>query len=189
MVTWNGIKIADKGFLINLEKRKDRLDESLKEFEKNNIVGVERFDAIRLEDEPNFLFLSCAQSHLEILKIQVKENINKVIIFEDDFFFDICYDPKKEKPNNVVDTCIKTINESEFDLLYLGVCLMSKSEEINSNLIKPDKTIQTTCYISSLEFAKYVTETFDFRNKNSLVYGEQIDTFYNVLSSKAHWKM
>ena len=50
MVTWNGIKIADKGFLINLEKRKDRLDESLKEFEKNNIVGVERFDSIRLED-------------------------------------------------------------------------------------------------------------------------------------------
>ena len=35
MVTWNGIKIADKGFLINLEERKDRLEESISELHKN----------------------------------------------------------------------------------------------------------------------------------------------------------
>jgi GR25 family glycosyltransferase involved in LPS biosynthesis len=189
MVTWNGIKIADRGFLINLEERKDRLNESLKEFEKNNIVGVERFNAVRLENEPNFLILSCAQSHLEVLKIQVKENIDRIIIFEDDFFLDVCYNLKNEKPNNVINDCINTINETEFDLLYLGVVLISKSEKYELNLIKPKKTVQTTCYISSLEFAKYVTETFDFRNETSLVYGEQIDTFYSVLSSKDHWKM
>ena len=50
MVTWNGVKIADKGFLINLEERKDRLEESLLEFNKNNIVGVERFDAVRITE-------------------------------------------------------------------------------------------------------------------------------------------
>ncbi len=44
MITWNGIKIIDKGFLINLEERKDRLEESLVEFEKNNIIGIKKHD-------------------------------------------------------------------------------------------------------------------------------------------------
>jgi hypothetical protein len=43
MVTWNNIKIADRGFLINLEERTDRFQESISHFEKNNIQGVERF--------------------------------------------------------------------------------------------------------------------------------------------------
>ena len=41
MVTWNDIKIADEGFLINLKDREDRFEQSLDEFEKNNIKGFE----------------------------------------------------------------------------------------------------------------------------------------------------
>jgi hypothetical protein len=82
MVTWNGIKIADRGFLINLEERKDRLEESLKEFDKNNIVGVERFDAIKItedSDEFGWIIRGCTHSHMEILKTQVENNFEKVI--------------------------------------------------------------------------------------------------------------
>ena len=72
MVTWNNIKIADKGFLINLEERKDRLEESLSEFNKNNIVGVDRFDAIKITENNDYgwIIRGCTHSHTDILKLK-----------------------------------------------------------------------------------------------------------------------
>ena len=89
MVTWNGIKIADKGFLINLDERKDRLEESLSEFKLNNIAGVERFDAVKIteDNDDGWIIRGCTHSHMDILKKQIENNWEKIIIFEDDFFF------------------------------------------------------------------------------------------------------
>jgi GR25 family glycosyltransferase involved in LPS biosynthesis len=188
MVTWNGIKIADKGFLINLEERKDRLEESLKEFDKNNIVGVERFDAIKItedSDEFGWTIRGCTHSHMEILKTQVKNNFEKVIIFEDDFFLDICQQEKFE----ISDDVIKKILESDFDLLFLGATLLEKSEKYNDFLIKPNKFVQATVYITSLKFANFVINHFNYLDKNSVVHGEQIDSYYSFLATKKHWRM
>jgi len=187
MVTWNGVKIADKGFLINLEERKDRLEESLLEFDKNNIVGVERFDAIKItEDSDNgWIIRGCTHSHMAILKLQVENKWEKVVIFEDDFFldFDISIN------GNTLDDMINNINIQNFDCLFLGAVLLNESECINKFLLKPNKFVQTTSYISSLKFSEFVTKHFDYLNKQSVVYSEQIDSYYSVLSSRNHWKI
>ena len=187
MVTWNGIKIADKGFLINLEERKDRLEESLLEFDKNNIVGVERFDAIKItEDNDNgWIIRGCTHSHMEILKLQVENKWEKVIIFEDDFFLDICH-TNKDFP---ITPLIENIYSSEFDCLFLGATLLGKSEFVSEFFIKPNKFVQTTSYISSLNFSEFVVKHFNYLDKTSIVYGEQIDSYYSFLSQKKHWKM
>ena len=80
MITWNGIKIADKGFLINLEERKDRLEESILEFDRNNIIGIERFEGVKItEDTENgWVIRGCTHSHMNILKMQVT-HFNKII--------------------------------------------------------------------------------------------------------------
>jgi GR25 family glycosyltransferase involved in LPS biosynthesis len=187
MVTWNGIKLADKGFLINLEERTDRLKESLDELNSNNIVGVERFDAIKIteDDDNGWIIRGCTHSHMEILKKQVENKWDKVIIFEDDFFLDICDVDNK----TMSDDMISKIYETDFDLFFLGACLLEPSEFVNDYLIKPNKFVQTTTYLTSLKFANYVVENFNYLDKELVVYGEQIDSYYSVLATKIHWLM
>lgn len=80
MVTWNDIKIADKGFLINLDERTDRLKESLSEFDKLKIVGVERYPAIKITEDSDYGWVNrgCTQSHSNIFKKQVENNWEKM---------------------------------------------------------------------------------------------------------------
>jgi GR25 family glycosyltransferase involved in LPS biosynthesis len=75
----------DKVFVINLEKRKDRLDQFTEEYKK--IIDdnkLERFDAIY---RPDHGCLGCTLSHLEVIKQAKKCGYKKIIIFEDDFQF------------------------------------------------------------------------------------------------------
>jgi GR25 family glycosyltransferase involved in LPS biosynthesis len=186
MVTWNGVKIADKGFLINLEERKDRLEDCILEFDKNNIVGVERFDAIKITEDSDdgWVIRGCTHSHMEILKKQVENKWEKVIIFEDDFFLDVCDTDIKTMSNDM----ITKIYNTDFDLFFLGACLLEPSEFINDYLIKPNKFVQTTTYLTSLKFANYVVNNFNYLDKELVTYGEQIDTYYSILSIKDHWR-
>lgn len=185
MVTWNDIKIADKAFLINLKERQDRLLESISELEKLNIRGVERFEAVKFTHDSNKgkIIRGCTQSHIDILKYQVENKLHRVIIFEDDFCLDIIGNSKFE----ISDETIINIGEIQFDLLFLGSCLIDKSLWISKNLIKPNNFVQTTCYIVGLNFAKFVVDNFNYLDEESLVYGEAIDSFYSILSSKRHW--
>jgi GR25 family glycosyltransferase involved in LPS biosynthesis len=186
MVTWNGIKIADKGFLINLKERTDRLNESLQEFDKLNIRGVEIFDAIKITEDSDYgwKIRGCTHSHYEILKYQVDNSLERVVIFEDDF----CYDVATTNTNfQMSDEIIHGINNIDSDVLFLGACLLDKAKIISDNTLKPNTFVQTTCYISNYKFAEFVVKHFNYLDKKSIVYGEQIDSFYSVLSSKQHW--
>jgi GR25 family glycosyltransferase involved in LPS biosynthesis len=187
MVTWNNIKVADKGFLINLKEREDRLNQSISELEKNNIDGVERFDAIKITEnsDEGWIIRGCTHSHMDILKLQVENQWNKVVIFEDDFYLDVCDNQNRELDNNM----IENIYHTDFDILFLGACLLEPVEYFTENLIKPNKFVQTTTYITSLKFAEYVVKNFNYLDKELVVYGEQIDSYYSVLAVKDHWLM
>lgn len=187
MVTWKGVKIADAGFLINLKHRTDRLDLSLTELEKNEILGVERFNAIKIEEDSDlgWKIRGCTHSHMEVLKKQVENEWQKVIIFEDDFVLDVCH----PEINEVSLEIIESISNVNFDLLFLGATLEEKAEYVNSFLVKPNEFVQTTVYISSIKLAEYVVKNFNYLDKESVVYGEQIDSYYSVLSTKKHWRM
>jgi len=187
MVTWNNIKIADKGFLINLDERTDRFEESLSELKKIGISGVERFSAIKITEDSDegWINRGCTQSHCDILKLQVENGWEKVVIFEDDFFLDITH-PEITELN---DEIIRNIDKQDCDLLMLGSVLLSDSEFVSDCLIKPTNMVQATTYISSLKFAKFVTGHFNYLNKKSIVYGEAIDSYFSYLSTKKHWGM
>jgi len=187
MVTWNNIKIADKGFLINLEERTDRLQESLLEFDKNNIQGIERFNAIKITEDSDqgWVIRGCTHSHMELLKRQVVNGWEKMVIFEDDFILDVCDNRELFLSNEM----IEKIYAADFDLLFLGACLLEPAEAVSENLIKPNKFVQTTSYLTSLKFAEYVVNNFNYLDKELVVCGEQIDSYYSVLATKSHWLM
>ena len=188
MVTWNDVKIADKGFLINLKRREDRLEESIEEFKKLKINGVEVFGAIDKLERPELDYMACAKSHLEILKKQVENDWDKIIIFEDDFIFDN-WELDTTKISEIIKNTVKTINSEIYDLLYLGTVFMDEIEFKNENVIIPSKTIQTTCYLINKTFSKFVIDNYDFKDSRSIMQSENIDTFYSILSSKKiNWK-
>lgn len=103
-------------FYINLEKRTDRREQI--EFElKNYGLSFERFNAIY---NPNN-GIGCAYSHLEIIKIAKERGYKNIIIFEDDFKFEI---PKIELENILTlffnskidyDVCMLSYNLSSYE--------------------------------------------------------------------------
>lgn len=186
MVLWNNYKIADAGFLLNLESRTDRLETSVNHLKELNIEGVERYNAFKFPDESSFKLLGCAQSHIDIMKIQLEKKFNKVVIFEDDFIFDDL--DLNISPLVISEKLSKVLDYLEFDILFLGTTLLDRVKFSNDDILVPSKIIQTTCYIVDINLAKYVVENYDFQNTESLTYGENIDTFYSIISSKDHWK-
>ena len=74
-------------FIINLDERKDKYQEILKELNKVQLekykFKIERFSAIKEEKG----WIGCALSHIEILKIARERNFKEVIVLEDDNVF------------------------------------------------------------------------------------------------------
>ena len=73
MIKWYGRKIADAGFVINLSSRADRLNNVWKTLKNVNITGVQRFNAIQKHKD------GCTLSHIEIAKLQIKNNWDYVL--------------------------------------------------------------------------------------------------------------
>jgi GR25 family glycosyltransferase involved in LPS biosynthesis len=157
------------------------------EFDKNNIQGIERFNAIKITEDSDqgWVIRGCTHSHMELLKRQVVNGWEKMVIFEDDFILDVCDNRELFLSNEM----IEKIYAADFDLLFLGACLLEPAEAVSENLIKPNKFVQTTSYLTSLKFAEYVVNNFNYLDKELVVYGEQIDSYYSVLATKSHWLM
>lgn len=86
--TKNIMNRIDRIFLINLDRRQDRLIQFEQECEKMNIPqsDVERFVAV---DRPDHPALGCTLSHLSAIKLAKERGYKNILIFEDDFTFDV----------------------------------------------------------------------------------------------------
>lgn len=109
-----------KAYYINLDSRVDRKESFEKQIEDLNLK-VERFSAITVEpyttlkwEDANRHFKEgCIKSHLEIVKLAKKQNLDNVLIFEDDCIFSENFIQK------ATNTCNQLYNK-EWDLFYLG---------------------------------------------------------------------
>lgn len=106
----------DKVFCINLDRRKDRWDQCLLNFEKYGI-HAERFsghDNVVVDGRKSGN-AGCTASHRGVLEIIAHNQWNRVLVLEDDF---ICVH-QPEEFHNLWDTMIREVPEN-WDLLYLG---------------------------------------------------------------------
>ncbi len=78
------MNFIDKIVFINLNKRKDRLQEITEEFQKYDFPEekIIRFEAI---ETPNFGLIGCGKSHIEVLKMAKENQWKNILILEDDF--------------------------------------------------------------------------------------------------------
>jgi len=137
----------DKVFVLNLERRPDRLDDFRKKAEKIGLEyevfksvdskNIDRFGLVegrpvKLEStefysEVNDYFLSqlgCLLSHLSVLKHCRDNNIKNVLILEDDVAFSDQFESRYEKFN-------LSFNK-EWDMIYFSGSLVNKSDDCDS---------------------------------------------------------
>ncbi len=132
------MSIADRIYCINLDKRKDRWNKSMKEFDKIGISHrVRRFPAI----EHKIGIAGCTLSHLEIVKECKRDKIKKVLIFEDDI--EILHPKNFYLYLGLADSQLK----EDYDMFYLGGTLYGKNEIVNKNLIRLRHAKATHAYI------------------------------------------
>lgn len=122
-------ELVDKVYIINLDRRPDRMNK-MKNLMKKYNISYERFPAIdgnrediknewkKLQNTiiqtPNAL--GCLMSHLAIIKDAKKNNYNKILIFEDDLLFHKNFNGALNK--------IKYLPK-DWKLLYLGASQIS----------------------------------------------------------------
>lgn len=122
-------------YYINLIERYDR--KILVEDELYNLNWkYERFNAIKLKDGR----VGCSMSHLKLLEMAKKNNMDYIVIVEDDIMFtkSVQYKEMLEKFNNM------NIN---YDVLLLAGNLRLPFTKINKDVLKITKAWTTTGYI------------------------------------------
>lgn len=185
----------DKVFIINLEHRKDRRDQIIKELKRVGIENYEFFKAIKPTEEmihiwhPQFLnpipkwyealgndhtkyrigSLGCMLSHLEIIKKCIENNYENVLILEDDTMFEI-KDGMTFKL--LMDTLGNQIDNLEFGLLYLaGNHNRAIIEKKTKNINKVVGTLTTGAYIVNRRVMSYIVQRLPH-------FPREVDVFY-----------
>jgi GR25 family glycosyltransferase involved in LPS biosynthesis len=156
---------------INLERRPERWEESLMEFDKLGITDkVIRFNAIESPDSSYGNHLS----HASILRYAVEQKLDNVLIFEDDVEF---------FPGAIrnLTNSIKDLPE-DWDMFYLGANLDSyKAYKVTPHLAKLTGAFATHAYaIRHTLFSKLIDINTDVTTiHNDVSYANLIHPNYN----------
>ena len=127
-----------KIFVINLEKRKDRLEEVSQMLED---YQWERIEAI----ETTKGYYGCVLSHIKCLKKAKEEGLSEVVIMEDDFHF--VGDGKFYFPPPECDVCLYS-------------CKLNKKEDYNDNFYKVIDGRHTDFYLVKQHYYDRLISTF-----------------------------
>lgn len=124
----NPFKFFDAIFLINLEERTDRLQESLQEFRRFDIQldNFYRFPALKFNTtHPMAGRAGCFSSHRAIIQLAKENNLKNVLVLEDDFAF-------TTNPLSTLAKCVEFLLLNPWHLFYLGQT--TTSEIVNKPL-------------------------------------------------------
>ena len=123
-------------YYINLEHRKDRKKDTLRELKSFGIHNPIRFNAIKNDKGA----IGCSKSHLEVLKLARKNNLPHVLIIEDDIKF-LDADLTNKALNNVLNSGL------DWNVIILGGNNYKPYTKINEDCIKVENCQTTTAYL------------------------------------------
>ena len=188
MISIKSKTIAEIGYYINLDEREDRKENIMSQFQKFDIVGVQRFSAIKIGiDRPG----NCKKSHYELLKKLVESDKEVMLVLEDDCkFLDILVDNSDEIFNK--------INNTEWDIFWLGCRNRRNPIFYKNNCYKVSSVSHAQSYLIKKSFAKHILETYPIYPTDNIgqipidelyclsIYGEEVVrnpnqfNFYNL---------
>lgn len=192
-------------YVINLDERRDRYDECLKEFEKHGLKNVKRLSAIKpkLKEIEKYKFLKrnkftskkrdddnyftaacgCKLSHYYIFKKALKEDSKKryICILEDDVVF----------KDNFIENLSKSLRfiektKTEFDILYLQCNLRNlksyKVQRLTEYLMKLKKGAASLSTTAQLFCVKNIKKSIKILENSK----NEIDTTYQKYFEKRY---
>ena len=184
------LNFVDKIYLINLDERKDRLKNVLKQFKLYNIKNYQRFSAIKpkfneidpiiyknysthLSHDKNKYIIGatgCKFSHRNIIRDAYENNYESILILEDDIEFS----------NNFLNSLnyfITNMKKTEWDMLYLGG--RNTLIEINKMCIPTEFPHIYKCHKVKCTHAYLIKrKLFSKILKDLETYDEEIDNYY-----------
>jgi len=80
---YKGKKIADKGYILNLPERTDRLESTKKLLDELGFEGYEVFSGTKIEDL-EYRKLGCTASYISLFGTVLTSSIQDIVVFEDD---------------------------------------------------------------------------------------------------------
>ncbi len=160
----DALSYFDKIFVINLDKRKDRLERCNQLFAKHNISDlVERFPGIvpdpsedipytRETEKIKIPVYGCILSHLNIIKRAKAEGLKSVLVLEDDVdFINI----------DCIDKAIDQLKRREWSLFYLGSNTHTPLQKEDENLVKLRMGYSTHAIAYHESFYDFFIESFN----------------------------
>jgi GR25 family glycosyltransferase involved in LPS biosynthesis len=166
MVTYNGLKIADCGFFINLKKDTDRLTHILNTLKENAIEGVERFDALTSKNgntSRNGSFLS----HLNLIKKFGETGLESCLIIEDDIEF-----TEYLTLENIL-LINEKLKDDTVDAIWLGGCPKTVFKESDNF----SYVFSKSCAFGVIIKKSFYDKLIPFIEKNKRI--GSADSFYN----------
>lgn len=109
-------------FLINLDKRQDRLEQVKKEFDYIN-WNFERYPAIDTDS-----YVGCGLSHKSVAKLALGRNYDYVMVCEDDIFF-------MPYMKNILPKIENELNTLNWDFFHLGPSIHRPMKSFSNYLI------------------------------------------------------
>lgn len=154
-------------YVINLDRRQDRWENTQKELQKVGIIS-QRISAVDASTPEFKKFYSsipspkrslpetaCSESHIKVYKKFLKTNEDYALIFEDDIVF---------PPSTTYEKLNTALNESkDFKLLLLGHCYTSKHSVDEKGSPFLGKGLCAHAYVISRQGAKDILNTYSVR--------------------------
>jgi GR25 family glycosyltransferase involved in LPS biosynthesis len=150
----------DKVVVINLDRRKDRLEKVDAQLQELGIT-YERFSAIDAKELGIDPIQACKQSHIQVLE----ESVGKTLILEDDAYF---MEGFNERFTEFIELLPK-----DWHIFYLGAVLLN-SERCNDIMVRAMDTSSLHAYCVNPEFKEIALE-------QGRDYPEHIDVAYRLL--------
>lgn len=174
----------DKIYCINLDRRKDRWEESIKEFTKWGILDqIERVSAIDGTKLLNNEFhikngeLGLIETHLKLILDAKNKKYKNILLIEDDIEF-------TNEINNL--TLYFDLLPNDWDMLWFGgnhnKHMGSKLNFINEKIIKCHNTYSTHCVAINYSVYDILIELLNKRQKPVDVYYSDIQKLYKCYS-------
>jgi glycosyl transferase family 25 len=127
--------------IINIESNTERRAQILEEVKKLDDITYEVTPAITHDNGS----IGCTLSHLKCIEYAKQNDWEYVLILEDDTVF-------MGNVNEVFKKTFQEVCEYEWNLLYLGGLIRSKSEKISDNLVHVIKSNTTHAYVIHKRF-------------------------------------
>ena len=180
-------------YYINLDTRKDRNDEFLKEMQRMN-VPKHKIIRISAVSKPGKGDWGCSLSHLITIQQFVDSGLTNCIIFEDDFIF--------KQDSETVNTMFRDVFETS---IVYDVIMLSANEIDTANTeyqyLKKVKDAQTTSgYIVNKHFSpillqnyregsKLIEESYKTGKSDNLQGPVCVDQYWKRLQPQSNWYM